>query len=392
MEKQIQDIAGSFISTQEWARLVRLCATITHEREVAEDLAQETVLEALRHQHALRDPEKQSQWLSGIARNVCLRWQRKIGRELAHSSIINSSSNGQEIALLEETLADDYDIEVELERKELIELLDRTMALLPQETRTVLVKRYVEESPLAEVAAQLGTNTSAVAMRLQRGKLALRRVLTKEMSQDISPYRISTISEWEETPLWCYFCGQHRLLGKRNTNKDELLLKCPGCCTDGEDLVSQNYLSILQGLKGYKPLLSRLMSWCNNYYRTGLSKGMIPCEGCGRNLAVHVGPPPLYALKYLREKNEWTVNICCTSCNSTFTTPLESLVLSLPKGRQFWQEHPRIRTLPRQYIETEGRDAIITRLESVTENAQLTVVSAQDNYEVLHIYGGANNE
>ena len=392
MEKQIQDIPGSFVSAHEWARLVRLCAVITNDGDIAEDLAQETILEAWRHRHALRDLEKQSQWLSGIARNICLRWQRKIGRELAHSAIVHTSVIGQEMSLLEETLADDYDIEIELERKELSELLDRAMALLPQETRTVLVKRYVEESPLAEVAAQLGTNTSAVAMRLQRGKLALRRVLTKEMSQDISPYRMSTTAGWEETPLWCYFCGQHRLQGKRNPSEGELLLRCPGCSRDADDLISRNSLPTLQGVKGYKPLFSRLMNWCDSYYRTGLSQGVIACEGCVRNLAVCIAPPPLYALTYLQEKNEPTVNICCKSCNSTFTTPLEHLSLTLPEGRRFWQKHPRIRTLPKQYIEADGREAILTRFESVTENAQLTVISAQDNYEVLHIYGGANNE
>ncbi len=392
MEKQIQDIPGSFITPQEWARLVRLCAVITNDREAAEDLAQETVLEAWRHKHELRDPEKQAQWLSGIARNVCLRWQRKRGRELAHSAVIYTPFVGQEIAVLEETLADDYDIEIELERKELIELLDRAMALLPQETRTVLVKRYVGESSLAEVAAQLGTNTSVVAMRLQRGKLALRRVLTKEMSQDISPYRVFTTDEWEETPFWCYYCGQHHLLGKRKASEGELLLKCPECSRGVEDLVSQNHLPVLQGLKSYKPLLSRLMIWCNNFYRTGLSNGTVPCEGCGRHLAVHIGPPPLYALQYLREKNELTLNIRCTSCNSTFTTPLESLVLSLPEARQFWQRYPRMRTLPRQYIEVEGCSAIVTCFESVTENAQLTIISAQNNYEVLHIYGAKANE
>ncbi len=131
-----------------------------------------------------------------------------------------------------------------------------------------------------------------------------------------------------------------------------------------------------------------MFSLSNNYYRTGLSNGTVPCEGCGRNLAVHIGPPPLYALQYLRKKNELTLNICCMTCNSTFTTPLESLVLSLPEARQFWQRYPRMRTLPRQSIEVEGCSAIVTCFESVTENARLTVISAQDNYEVLHIYGG----
>ncbi len=58
----------------ERARLVRLCTTITGNGDVAEDLAQETLLEAWRHLHKLRDPERRAQWLSGIARNVCLRF------------------------------------------------------------------------------------------------------------------------------------------------------------------------------------------------------------------------------------------------------------------------------------------------------------------------------
>ena len=130
-------------------------------------------------------------------------------------------------------LADESDIEVELERKELIELLDRAMALLPPETRAVLVKRYVEESPLQEVASELGVNISTVAMRLQRGKLALRRVLTTDLRRETALYTPQTLAssseQWETTPLWCYLCGQHRLLGIRKSEEGKLFLKCPGC-------------------------------------------------------------------------------------------------------------------------------------------------------------------
>lgn len=54
-------------------RLVRLCTRITGQVDVAEDLVQETLLEAWRHLHSLHDPAKFPQWLSGIVRNVCLR-------------------------------------------------------------------------------------------------------------------------------------------------------------------------------------------------------------------------------------------------------------------------------------------------------------------------------
>lgn len=384
MEQRTSNLSGSFISPQEWTRLVRLCAALTGNKGIAEDLAQETVLEAWRHRHMLRDTEKQAQWLSGIARNVCLRWSRTRGRELARLTAFEGDTTEQ----FEEALADDYDIEVELERKELIELLDRAMALLPAETRTVLVKRYVEESPLAEVAAQLGTNTSAVAMRLQRGKLALRKVLTSEMSQELSAYSTYTMDGWEETPLWCYHCGQHRLLGKRNSSKGELILKCPSCSPDVNDYISQNHLPILKGIKGYKPLLSRLMHWCDNYYRTGLSKNTALCENCGRPLSVYIGVPPIWVAAWLRETKKRTVNIECAFCNDRYTTHLEGLTLALPEGRRFLHEHSRIRVLPRKQIETQGRAAIVISFESVTSSAHLDVISADDTYEVLGIYGG----
>ncbi len=93
---------------------------------------------------------------------------------------------------------------------------------------------------------------------------------------------------------------------------------------------------------------------------------------------------------------EWTrlVRLCTIltgskdAADSTFIIHLEGLVLILPEGRQFWQTHSRIRTLPKQYIEVDGRFAVVTSFESVINNARLDVVSAYDTYEVLHIYGG----
>lgn len=205
MEKQFTEIN---MSPEERIRLVRLCAKITGNVDVAEDLAQETLLEVWRYEHTLRDPARRVQWVSGIARNVCLRWLRKRRHDLSHLAQVQPDQVDQYIssAMLEDTLAADFDIEVELERKELITLLDRALALLPLETRTVLIKRYIEESPLAEIAAELSTNVGAVAMRLQRGKLTLRRVLTSDMRQEIAPYTIQATTVW--------FCSAFVLTGQ----------------------------------------------------------------------------------------------------------------------------------------------------------------------------------
>ncbi len=56
----------------ERARLVRLCAYLTGDAQAAEDLAQETLVEAWRHAHKLHDPHGREPWLRAIARNVCL--------------------------------------------------------------------------------------------------------------------------------------------------------------------------------------------------------------------------------------------------------------------------------------------------------------------------------
>jgi RNA polymerase sigma-70 factor (ECF subfamily) len=397
MEKQINDISELFVSFEERERLLRLCTSIVGSRDIAEDLVQETLLEAWRHLENLRDPSRRASWLSGIARNVYLRWLRKTGRD--NSRLLLPTEQDTSLPALEEIAADDFDIEVELERKELIELLDRALAQLPEETRLVLIKRYVEESPLSELAEQLGANISTVAMRLQRGKLALRQILTSDMQSEIAPYRIlpPETDEWEETPLWCHYCGMHRLLGKRKPEEGRLLLKCPACSPGENEVLSWNHIDILIGVKGYKPLTTRLMTWCNGYYYSGLQKGHALCKGCGRTTPVKLLLPqelPDWAseksnpLWWHAESKEPLITIACDSCKSNCNTSLEGLTLCLPEGRQFLQAHPRVLLLPRQEVEAEGRPAILTRYESVTDSATLTIVSDKATYQVLRIYGG----
>jgi RNA polymerase sigma-70 factor (ECF subfamily) len=85
MALQVAENAGSWDLAlhAERARLVRLCACLTGNSEAAEDLAQETLVEAWRHAHKLHDPSGRDRWLAAIARNVCRRWLRARGRELA---------------------------------------------------------------------------------------------------------------------------------------------------------------------------------------------------------------------------------------------------------------------------------------------------------------------
>src|SRR5581483_9707831 len=115
----------------ERARLVRLCAALSGDRGAAEDLAQETLLEAWRQRHKVTDARGADRWLTAIARNVCLRWGRTRGRLPLP------------VAELPEPAAQVED------------RVDELLELLPPDSRSVLAQRYVQERSHEEIAAAL---------------------------------------------------------------------------------------------------------------------------------------------------------------------------------------------------------------------------------------------
>ncbi len=145
-----QDMDLETMLPVERARLVRLCGRLTGDRHAAEDLAQETLVVAWRHERELRDPLKRTQWLSGIARNVCLHWMRRRGVEQAGLAYPRPDSvpPGRD-----DEPADSFDLEIALERDELAHLLDRALALLP---------------PIPAARSSSGTSTSPPTPRSPR--------------------------------------------------------------------------------------------------------------------------------------------------------------------------------------------------------------------------------
>jgi RNA polymerase sigma-70 factor (ECF subfamily) len=397
MEQQTGGIAEDFLSPEERSRLVGLCGKLTGNQDVAEDLAQETLLLAWRRMESLRDPAKRTQWIAGIARNVSLSWLRQHGRDRAHSIVLSQPSDEPSTTTLED-LADEFDLEIELERKELVNLLDRALVLLPEETRAILLKRYIDESPLGEIAEQMGMNASAVAMRLQRGKLALRKVLTSELSEEIAAYEQTAATQtWETTSLWCNLCGKHHLLGRRQPERGMLYLKCPAC-TPGDEVLSKNEsVPVLVGLKSYRPAYARLGEWCHTFYRAALRDGTGICLTCKHMMPVKISPAEeIRELCWLNDDlprcvwqpGERLVNVICPRCESVSCISLEGLILTMPEGRAFLRAQQRIHFLPYRSIEFAGRPAIVAGFESLTTDASFEVISDYETYEVLKIIGG----
>ena len=400
----------------ERARLVGLCAQMTGgDWEAAEDLAQETLLEALRHAHKLRDPGLWRPWLTGIARNVCLRWARRTGRDRSRLVFFNIEDAAPPLTPSGETtkmgavFAADTNIEAALERNEITDLLDRAMGRLPQETRHLLSARFLDDVPTDELAARLGLTENALAVRLHRGKRVLYDLLTRtpDLRQQAAAYGLIGSTEayaWQETRIWCPRCGRRKLLGtfgavEPSAGQDslrEFALACSECdqaalaasgASGGGLFASAQMLGpelprVLHGVKGYKPILSRLNTWWDKYYRTALAAKSARCLACGRPAQVQFAPPPQIAA-LLPGGGEPGVYVHCGSCGLLCFSTVVGLALCHPETLRFWRAHPRLRIVPPRPVTVAGRPARLTRFEDVTGSARLDIVSAWDDHSAL---------
>jgi RNA polymerase sigma factor (sigma-70 family) len=370
--------------SSERSRLVRLCTQLTGSSEAAEDLAQETLYEAWRHRDQLHDPQGQTRWHNAIARNVCLRWRKLRFRDSVHLLQPCSRDLGEPESLDQE-LVDPADLEGDVERSELADLLERALHLLPALTRQVLVARYVQELPYAAIAAQMGLRESTVKVQVHRGKLALRQVLTTQFREVAADYDLVTpdAAQWRTTHIWCPLCGQRHLEGKLDVAQGDFLLQCSACVAEAGVYTSYTSMpSWFQGVTGFKPAFNRVMRWVNAYYRPALRHQSSPGIFCGWSRPLR--PTLVEALPEPQNRARGML-MCCAPCDQGGAMRLSNLVLYLPQAWQFWRDHPRLRLLEEHLVEHQGRAALVTSFRSMIEPVQLDIVLAQQTYEVLSI-------
>ena len=363
---------------KERPRLVRLCTSWLGDPMAAEDVVQETLLEAWRKIEKLRDPQAFRGWLSGIARNMSLRRLRRQGRDL---SIIQTSLPTDDLL---SPIPATFDFEVELERADLAHLLEQALALLPAETRTILIQKYIEDASHSAIAEQLGISENVVAVRLHRGKVALRKVLADELQAETAAFGLLTADDsWQETRIWCTNCGQRRLLGKLNDS--EFVLRCPDCNDEPGSFHSESRRESHFDLpfKTYRPALKRFSMLMDDLFQGAIRQGFATCRLCGRSLPLqhtvaHYAPPSIRAKRGL--------HIYCHDCESGSYETLDGLALNLAPGREFFQNHPRIRALPQREIERDGAPAIVVAFAGVAGNATFDVILQRDTYETIAIH------
>lgn len=367
---------------------MRLCATLTGDAHIAEDLAQEALMEAWRNVHKVVEPAGVSAWLTAIARNVCLRWARRKGRELGHVVteaehlplyVWEAHEQEGEFAITTTVHGGaEGDLTLNLEQAQLESLLDRALALLPPPTRAVLVAHFVHESSHADIAARLGLSEGAVAVRLHRGKVALRKLLEGELAEEAEPYGVvADEGKEQQSRIWCPFCGMQKLIHLIDEERDRIVFYCPDCL----QISGTRYRGLLDGVKSPKAMLNRQLTMLNDYYRTAIRHLQVPCIRCGAQADAE---PRLREgeLPFPYSGNGQGVRIECYRCGWLDANGLRYLALDLPETRHFWRAHPRMRVLPEQYVERDNRSVVISRFASLTNSATLEIVTVADTLEI----------
>lgn len=138
--------------------LFRLCLITLGNTSDAEDAVQETLIRYMQKAPEFKEAEHEKAWLLKVAANTC-------------KDILRFRSRHQMIDIeeIKEFTKDTSDSGI----------LDALMTL-PDKFRVVLVLYYVEEYSIEEIAGVIGRTTSAVKMRLQKGRRLLGETYRKE--------------------------------------------------------------------------------------------------------------------------------------------------------------------------------------------------------------------
>jgi RNA polymerase sigma-70 factor, ECF subfamily len=147
--------------------VLRFLYDLVGQRELAEDLAQETFVRAYRGLHTLRDEGKLSTWLFGIARNVARESFRSRPREdkkvhLDDAQVLDLSDN--------EPLPDS-----QLLNRELNRVIQEALGRLDEDKRVVFSLKIFHQRSYEEIAEITGFSIAKLKTDLHRAKAEMRR-------------------------------------------------------------------------------------------------------------------------------------------------------------------------------------------------------------------------
>lgn len=137
------------------------CFKFVRDEDIAEDLAQETFIQAYTHLDQYNAQYRFSTWLYKIATNIALQYLRKKRPDLI---------DDEALATFPSTLPSTDHLAKTNE-------INQAVARLPHKHQQVIRMRYWQGQSYAQIATELGTTTGAIKGWMRRAKQQLKEML-----------------------------------------------------------------------------------------------------------------------------------------------------------------------------------------------------------------------
>jgi RNA polymerase sigma factor (sigma-70 family) len=148
---------------REFGPITRTAYLVVGDWEVAREIAQDAFVQTLRHWKKVQAMESPGGWVRRVAIRDAVRARRRDAR--GRALMLDSAPGASEPAVA----------------------LDVRTALLtlPSRQRAVIALYYLDDQPVAEIAALLGCSAGTVKTHLARGRQALAVLLGEEITDEL---------------------------------------------------------------------------------------------------------------------------------------------------------------------------------------------------------------
>jgi RNA polymerase sigma-70 factor (ECF subfamily) len=148
---------------REFVPITRAAYLVVGDWEVAREIAQDALTQALRHWKKVQGLESPGGWVRRVAIRDAVRTRRRAGRgralETEHTPAGNEAAVGIDVR--------------------------RALLTLPRRQRAVIALHYLDDRPIAEIAALLGCSRGTVKTHLSRGRQALAALLGEDLTDEL---------------------------------------------------------------------------------------------------------------------------------------------------------------------------------------------------------------
>jgi RNA polymerase sigma-70 factor (ECF subfamily) len=161
------------LAKQHEPMLLAYIMSLISDRQLAEDIAQETLIVAYRSISTLKKPDSFGAWLRGIARLKVLTAIRKRGTEIPFEPAVLEGVEDVFQALEQNGATERWE--------ERFQLVQDCFEKLPERLQQVCRLHYFEDKPTRDIAQVLHLALGAVLKRLERARDAIRDCVQKRL-------------------------------------------------------------------------------------------------------------------------------------------------------------------------------------------------------------------